>query len=121
MLSDSFFKINSLVQEKNTVTAHLFLNAAHVIFDGHFPGMPVVPGVCMVEMIKEIFEEVIGQKTKLKSSRHIKFLNVLNPIVHAEVVAEINYGENLEGYTLVAKIYAGDISFFKMDSVLVIG
>ena len=121
MLVNSFFYIRNIIRDGDKVTAQLSLEPSHGIFNGHFPGMPVVPGVCMVEMIKEIFEEVISQPTKLKSSRHIKFLNVLNPNVHAEVFADIDFRESPDGYHLSAKIYFEDIFFFKMDSILVIG
>ena len=44
MLLDDFFKIINLQQKENTFKAELEINAAHKIFEGHFPGQPVTPG-----------------------------------------------------------------------------
>ncbi len=120
MLSGSFFRIENLTIEEGRVSAHLHLDASHIIFSGHFPGLPVVPGVCMVQMIKEVFEEVLGQKTKLASARNIKFLHVLDPSVYREVHTEIQFKENLAGFSLAAKIHLDQTIFFKMDAVFAI-
>ncbi|MBK7691597.1 MAG: hypothetical protein IPJ31_10925 [Bacteroidetes bacterium] len=47
-----FFHINHLSNEENKIIADITINANHAILKGHFPGHPVVPSVCMMEMIK---------------------------------------------------------------------
>ncbi|HRH65753.1 MAG TPA: hypothetical protein PLU53_05615 [Bacteroidia bacterium] len=117
MLSGSFFTIGNSTVEGDKMTTHFYLNPSHEIFAGHFPGMPVVPGVCMVEMLKEVMEEVIGVKTKLKKAGNIKFLHVLDPNVYPEVMAELKVQDAQGDYTLSARIFFNDIIFLKMDAV----
>ena len=55
------------------------LDPDHPIFLGHFPGNPVVPGVCQVQMVKELLEKGMNQPLKLTESDNIKFLSLINP------------------------------------------
>ena len=94
MLAGSFFKMNHTVIAGEKLSTVLHLLPSHEIFKGHFPGMPVVPGVCMVEMMKEILEEVVGKKTKMKKAGNIKFLHVLDPNAYPEIEAELKIKES---------------------------
>ena len=94
ILKDDFYTISSLTAGKEIVEASLELNRAHPIFEGHFPGQPVVPGVCMVQMIKEILETVTGKTLMLKQSDHIKFLSVINPLEAKPVQASVRFSES---------------------------
>jgi len=116
MLAGSFFTIENLVVDGNKVSARFRLEPSHIIFGGHFPARPVMPGVCMVQMIKEVLELVLDRKTQLKSARNIKFLNVLDPNVYPEVLTEMNFILNHETVDVSAKIYLDSTVFFKMDA-----
>ncbi|MFN6945339.1 MAG: hypothetical protein ACK4ND_10350 [Cytophagaceae bacterium] len=80
MLKDSLYSILSLKDEGNgTYIADITVNADHSIFDGHFPGQPVLPGVCQIEMVKELLMEIKKQSCRLLSAGTIKFLKVVDP------------------------------------------
>jgi 3-hydroxyacyl-[acyl-carrier-protein] dehydratase len=93
ILKDDFYTVASLTADNEIVQASLELNPAHPVFEGHFPGQPVVPGVCMVQMIKEILETVTGKNLMLKQSDHIKFLSVINPVKARPVQASVQYSK----------------------------
>jgi 3-hydroxyacyl-[acyl-carrier-protein] dehydratase len=59
--------------------AFIHLNKDHDIFKGHFPGNPVTPGVCMVQILKEITSQILEKKLVMKSSSNIKFMALINP------------------------------------------
>ena len=52
---------------------------AHPIYDGHFPGQPVVPGVCLIQMVVEIASQALGQSLQLIYLTQAKFLNPIHP------------------------------------------
>ena len=58
---------------------------------GIFPGQPVVPGVCMMQMVKEILEKVIGEKTNLVRAGEMKFLAIINPKENNMIQATLKY------------------------------
>lgn len=59
--------------------AQLQLNPDHAIFQGHFPGQPVLPGVCLVEMVKELLGEIGKRPFRLVDASNIKFLRIADP------------------------------------------
>ncbi len=91
MLLNDFFTISNLEFSGGEVKASLVINAKHHIFDGHFPGQPVVPGVCMMQMVKEILEQVLEKPTNLVSAGEMKFLAVINPMENNIINAVFKY------------------------------
>ena len=91
MLLNDFFTIGDLIVENQTVRAVLTLNAAHDIFRGHFPVQPVVPGVCMIQMLSETLETVLRREIRLASADQIKFLSMIDPRKTNSVQVEMDY------------------------------
>ncbi len=115
MLLHSFFKIvqTSLGEDKTVVTIQLVKE--HPIYEGHFPGNPVVPGVCLVQMIREVIEVLKNQKIMLTGADEIKFLNIVNPMVVDLLKIEIKKrpkSENPLAFSIV--ITDGQITYLKM-------
>ncbi len=79
MLQNDFFTISSINLEGDSYKARLELNAKHKIFEGHFPGQPVVPGACLMQMVKEVTETILGSELLLIKADHLKFLAVIDP------------------------------------------
>jgi len=89
MLKDTFFIFTPPVVNDALLKTNIALNPAHDIFKGHFPGNPVVPGVCMMQMIKEVLEDHLDKKLQLVKADNIKFLSFINPNQHGQVGLEI--------------------------------
>jgi 3-hydroxyacyl-[acyl-carrier-protein] dehydratase len=102
MLLGNFFTIQSIQSSGEAINAQLEINPFHPIFDGHFPGIPVVPGVCMLQMVKEITESVIGRTTRLVKSDQAKFLSVIDPRINTIIQAELKYKMDETGEIQVA-------------------
>ncbi len=97
MLQDDFYKVLSMDSVNSPVKLMLALNADHVIFSGHFPGMPVVPGVCMMQMVKEIAEKITGNSLLLSRADLMKFLVVVDPTVSRNLEVDFSYKNAEEG------------------------
>lgn len=79
-LLKDFYKVNEIRQtNENEYEALIRLNKDHDIFKGHFPGNPVAPGVCMLQILKEITSEIVDKKLIMESSNNIKFMALINP------------------------------------------
>ena len=121
ILKNDFYTITSLTADNEIAEASLELNPAHPIFEGHFPGQPVVPGVCMVQMIKEILETVTGKTLMLKQSDHIKFLSVINPAEAKPVQASVKFSEREnDELHVVASLSCEERICLKLKAVFVI-
>ena len=78
-----FYTLNSLKkQDAENYLCTLTLNSQHSIFKGHFPGNPITPGVCMMQIIKNLTEEITGHKLFLAKTPNVKFMALINPITH---------------------------------------
>ncbi len=78
-LLNDFFDIISIRITENKYSVVVELHPDHEIFLGHFPGNPVVPGVCMVQMLKEILKHIFNKEFTMKEASQLKFLAILNP------------------------------------------
>ena len=96
MLIKNLYQVKNLVTDKDRTTARITINKDHEIFKGHFPGNPVMPGVCMIQIIKELTEEVVGKKLFLSVSSNIKFMAIINPEIHPDLtlILDISRSEN---------------------------
>ncbi|WP_432412042.1 3-hydroxyacyl-ACP dehydratase [Rasiella sp. SM2506] len=65
--------------DENTLSVTLQLNPAHEIFKGHFPKHPVLPGVAMLQIIKELTQDHHNTTLWMQSANRVKFLALVNP------------------------------------------
>ena len=50
-----------------------------VIYAAHFPEMPITPGVCQIQIVKELLEECLNKTLAIQGVRNAKFVSVLSP------------------------------------------
>ena len=118
MLAGDFFFITTLQQESGKISAALEINADHKIFEGHFPGQPVVPGVCMMQMVKEILEAVLEQPLRLYTADNLKFLAVIDPVETNTIQAVLKYTTAADESIQVSATFLNDsVVYFKMNGV----
>jgi len=65
-----------------TGTMQLRLNADHAIYRAHFPGNPITPGVCIVQVIAELVGQQVGRRLGLSKIVNLKFVSTISPIEH---------------------------------------
>ena len=120
MLQNDFFSFTAPQTEGNTVKTTIELNAAHKIFEGHFPQHPIVPGVCMMQMVKEVMESVIGKETNLSIAHNIKFLTIIDPRENKTIQLNYNFTKAEEGkITIDAQLLNSVTIFFKFKGIFV--
>jgi 3-hydroxyacyl-[acyl-carrier-protein] dehydratase len=63
----------------NNFICEIRLNPQHSIYNGHFEKFPVVPGVCLTQIIQEILAGKLQRTLILTHGDNIKFLAMINP------------------------------------------
>ncbi|NML69513.1 3-hydroxyacyl-ACP dehydratase [Chryseobacterium sp. RP-3-3] len=92
-----FYTLESYEKAENgSYTAYIHLNKDHDIFKGHFPGNPVTPGVCMMQIVKELTEEFTRSKLFLKTASNVKFMAIINPFETPDLKLQLDITENEE-------------------------
>lgn len=94
------------------ITATLEIEKTNEIFAGHFPGQPVLPGACMLQMFKEVLESTLKMKIRLKKAEQIRFPKLINPGKHRSLQLTIMYSAG-EGITVSGHLTALDKICFK--------
>ncbi len=108
MLIEGLYTTDHFSFEDNTVNASITLNNDHDIFKGHFPGNPILPGVCSIQIIKELTEKALDRSLFLSVSSNVKFLETVNPEANPKLVLSIAISEVEEVIKLKAIISYND-------------
>lgn len=117
MLKNSLYIIKTISSANTTIKAEVELNAQHKTFEGHFPGQPVLPGACMLQMVKEILQTFLNVQLQLIKADEIKFLSVIQPTgenLHFSIEYDFTESGVLK---IAAKIIVNEVVCFKMRSL----
>jgi 3-hydroxyacyl-[acyl-carrier-protein] dehydratase len=111
-----FYTLESYEQAENGgFTANISLNKNHEIFKGHFPGNPVTPGVCMMQIVKELTEEFTGLKLFLKTASNVKFMAIINPFETPDLRLQLDINQTEEEIKVKNTTYFGETIALKMS------
>jgi len=120
MLRNDFYTILSKnVINENSFSATISINEKHDIFNGHFPQNPVVPGVCMLQMVKDLLEDELQKIVQLKNIGNVKFTAVVNPTQNPTLDIKITY-ELTDGksYKINSIISSKEVVFLKIVNAI---
>jgi len=119
-LKDDFFRVKEFCQTGTKIDYTIELNAEHFIFAAHFPGNPITPGVCIIQIVKELIEEKLERELFLKKVNNVKFLNVINPLENKEVMFSISISsEGDEAHKVSAVVANENHQFAKLSMLFV--
>jgi 3-hydroxyacyl-[acyl-carrier-protein] dehydratase len=78
-LINDLFEIVSAEQRDDSYQCQVKLNPEHRIYKAHFPGNPITPGVCLMQMGEELLEEKNGKQLQLSTVKSIRFKKIVGP------------------------------------------
>lgn len=93
MLIQGLYTTEAFNTNEEGITAQIKLNPKHEIFKGHFPGKPIMPGVCMIQIIKELTERSLGKDLFLSIASNVKFMAIINPETDPSLIINIVFTE----------------------------
>jgi 3-hydroxyacyl-[acyl-carrier-protein] dehydratase len=117
MFLNDFFSIRKLTKIlDNEILAEIMINADHAIFEGHFPGNPIVPGVVSIQMISDILSKHLHIKLITTEAKSIKFTSMIRPQTDSELSVRIKYDCITEhSYKVIAEIFSKETVFTKFN------
>lgn len=78
-LQDNLYTITSQEQQEGRSAFSLKLHPEWPIYKAHFPGHPITPGVCLVQMVQELLQLMLGRQLALRKAKNIKYLAIVSP------------------------------------------
>ena len=95
MFLNSLYNIKRIQPEGNgnKLSVLIRLIPSHDIFKGHFPGNPILPGVCIIQILKEILRYQFNKNLTLKHAGSIKYFSIINPGMNSILKFDIELKE----------------------------
>ncbi|WP_431243570.1 3-hydroxyacyl-ACP dehydratase [Flavobacterium sp. P21] len=119
MVLKDFYSILSeekISDSKYTIT--ILVNEKHEVFKGHFPGNPIMPGVCMIQIIKELTEKITQETLMIQTLANVKFMALINPEVNPELRLELDITTTEDNLVKVKNTtYFNDTVALKLSNV----
>lgn len=86
-LNGDLFKVESRMEglPEGQSGFNIILNPDHLIYKAHFPGQPVTPGVCILQMLQELLSIQVGKQLFIKNIKNAKFISMMSPVTDARV------------------------------------
>ena len=78
-LINDLFEVVSTTQHDDSCQCQVKFNPEHRIYKAHFPGNPITPGVCLMQMGEELLEQKYGKLLQLTVVKTIRFKKIVGP------------------------------------------
>ncbi len=105
LLDNRFYKILKEKSDGQQGTYTVAILPDCNVYDGHFPGNPVCPGVCNIGTIKECAIRLTGKELRIKTIKQCRLTAIATPTVCPEVTIAISATPTDEStYTIQATV-----------------
>jgi len=110
MIKD-LYSISDFVKTDDGFECAVYLAESHPIYEGHFPGMPVVPGVCILAMVKQSVSEFFNKSLSYESIPECKFLMPVLPNQDRKLKISIRFFQKTQddNYTCRCQVSAENL------------
>jgi len=76
---NNLYFIDNIERNGDCVVYTFHLNPEHIIYKAHFPGEPITPGVCILQIGVELLADAVGTPVEINCVKNVKFLSILHP------------------------------------------
>ena len=118
ILKDNFYTIEKQEFADNKAEFRIKLNADSFIYQAHFPGNPITPGVCLIQIATELFGFLKDGKFNIKVLKNVKFTAPINPQEFSEVDFLLDFSEKEDLWQVKVVIKENETVFAKISMIL---
>lgn len=115
MILGTFYTINEFVHEGEHIEAVCMINPKDDVFQGHFPGQPVVPGMYLLQLSKELIEQALGLRLFMHEAKEMKFSRLIQCAHETSIRLLIDYQEVEQTWSCKTQVMQGDELCSKMQ------
>jgi len=72
-------KVKLIKKTENSVALEFSIPATSPYYNGHFPDLPILPGVAQVDLVVHFASEHFGISIGISKINRIKFINIIRP------------------------------------------
>ncbi len=105
LLEDNYYKVYPMhVDGDTSVSYRIALLPECDIYRGHFPGRPVCPGACSIEIIKECVMAWTKKCLSVSFIKQCRFVAILTPGQGKELDLKLDIVPTGDGYAVNARL-----------------
>ena len=78
-LKDNLYTILSQQEEDAHPVFRVAIHKEWPIYEAHFPGHSITPGVCIVQMVQELLQSFLHRELCLVRAKNVKYLAIISP------------------------------------------
>ena len=108
----NFYSIKSNCIDGTAARYDISFNSEHSVYAAHFPDNPITPGVCLIQICKELTENMVGKSLFLQTVKNVKFLKIIIPDETPDVSVSISAIKYEYEYKVNAVISGGSETVF---------
>lgn len=120
LLENKYYQIMEMKTDREEGTFRLRLLPDCDVYQGHFPGHPVCPGVCHIETIKECAMRLTGKRLSITTIKQCRFLSIATPSVCPEVDVTINTCPIENGFKVTARINDAKRTYVEFKGIMTV-
>ena len=79
ILRDDLYILDKKTQAGDSCQCQVTLNPACSIYQAHFPGEPITPGACLLQIAKELLGDILHHPLEIVYIKDVKFTSVIRP------------------------------------------
>ena len=76
-LQSNLYTVLSACRQTGVCTIHLIEDCMR--YQAHFPGNPITPGACIIQIAQELYEQLCGHSVEILEVKNAKFLKTITP------------------------------------------
>ena len=117
-LQDNLYTILSQQPQEGITAFQVRLHPEWPVYKAHFPGHPITPGVCIVQMVQELLQCALRRELCLCQAKNVKYLSIISPEEVTELtVAFPKIEEQSDGSLKVqAQVASGETLYTKLSA-----
>lgn len=107
-LQNNLYTIVSQEHQEGQSAFRVKIHPEWPIYKAHFPGHPITPGVCIVQMVQELLQLLLQRELVLRNAKNIKYVAIISPEEVTELTVTFAKTEPLPDGSLKAQVRVAD-------------
>lgn len=99
----NYYHIISQLIEEQSATFIVALDSSCSVYEGHFPGNPIAPGACNIEMVRQCACIAMKHTIRFSAIRLCKFMMLLRPCEPEHLTIQMNWTAEQMSATILAE------------------
>jgi len=113
LLLNDYYRIDMRIAIGDEALFRITLLPDYVAYKGHFPGNPISPGVCNIQMIKECVEQFAGKRLFLSTIKKCRFSAMITPLTTPQLQLRVQLLKAEKLYNVCATLFDATTTYIE--------